>query len=72
MSVQNLPSVYDPGSVEGQWYEHWKENNYFAPGDDHSKKPFSSACPRCNEPVTLGGGITMEKGFLLWSSPGAK
>ena len=24
----------------------------------------SSACPMCNRPVTFGGGITIEYGFL--------
>jgi valyl-tRNA synthetase len=60
MSVQNLPSVYDPGSVEGKWYEHWKENNYFAPGDDHSKKPFSIVMPPPNVTGSLHLGHALD------------
>lgn len=47
-SAKNLPSVYDPGKVEGKWYERWKENNYFAPADDRCKKPFSIVMPPPN------------------------
>lgn len=60
MSVQNLPSVYDPGSVEGKWYEHWKENNYFAPGDDRSKKPFSIVMPPPNVTGSLHLGHALD------------
>ncbi|MDD2372185.1 MAG: valine--tRNA ligase [Syntrophomonadaceae bacterium] len=60
MSVQNLPSVYDPGSVEGKWYKHWKENNYFAPGDDHSKKPFSIVMPPPNVTGSLHLGHALD------------
>jgi valyl-tRNA synthetase len=60
MSTQNLPSVYDPGSVEGKWYEHWKENNYFAPGDDHSKTPFSIVMPPPNVTGSLHLGHALD------------
>ena len=60
MSAQNLPSVYDPGSVEGKWYEHWKENNYFAPGDDHSKTPFSIVMPPPNVTGSLHLGHALD------------
>ncbi|MDD4561833.1 MAG: valine--tRNA ligase [Syntrophomonadaceae bacterium] len=60
MSAQNLPSVYDPGSVEGKWYKHWKENNYFAPGDDHSKKPFSIVMPPPNVTGSLHLGHALD------------
>jgi len=60
MSDQNLPSVYDPGSVEGKWYEHWKENNYFAPSDDHSKNPFSIVMPPPNVTGSLHLGHALD------------
>jgi len=31
-----------------------------------------SACPRCSEPVTLGGGMTITKGSPLASARGLK
>lgn len=60
MSAQNLPSVYDPGSVEGKWYEHWKENNYFAPSADYSKKPFSIVMPPPNVTGSLHLGHALD------------
>ena len=60
MSAQNLPSVYDPGSVEGKWYEYWKESNYFAPSDDYSKKPFSIVMPPPNVTGSLHLGHALD------------
>ena len=60
MSAQNLPSVYDPGSVEGKWYEYWKGNNYFAPSDDYSKKPFSIVMPPPNVTGSLHLGHALD------------
>ncbi|MDD4801981.1 MAG: valine--tRNA ligase [Syntrophomonas sp.] len=49
MSSQiSLASVYDPEQVEGKWYDFWKSHNYFAPGDDYSKKHFSIVMPPPN------------------------
>jgi len=48
MSINNLPSVYDPQDVEGKWYEFWKSHNYFAPDADDSKKTFSIVMPPPN------------------------
>ena len=48
MSMDNLPSVYDPREVEGKWYEFWKSNNFFAPDDDKNKKPFTIVMPPPN------------------------
>jgi valyl-tRNA synthetase len=44
----SLASVYDPEKVEGKWYDYWKSQNYFAPGDDFSKKHFSIVMPPPN------------------------
>lgn len=44
----SLASVYDPEKVESKWYEYWKSHNYFAPGDDYSKKHFSIVMPPPN------------------------
>jgi valyl-tRNA synthetase len=59
-SDQNLPSVYDPSSVEGKWYKLWKENNYFAPLDDHSRKPFSIVMPPPNVTGSLHLGHALD------------
>ena len=59
-SAKNLPSVYDPGSVEGKWYEYWKDNNYFVPRDDRSKKPFSIVMPPPNVTGSLHLGHALD------------
>lgn len=46
--INNLPSVYDPGSVEGKWYEYWKSNRFFLPSGDYTKQPFSIVMPPPN------------------------
>ncbi len=48
MSMDNLPSVYDPREVEGKWYEFWKSNHYFTPDDDKNKKAFTIVMPPPN------------------------
>jgi len=45
---KNLASVYDPAQVENKWYDYWKSHNYFAPGEDHSRKHFSIVMPPPN------------------------
>ncbi|MEN6348583.1 MAG: valine--tRNA ligase [Syntrophomonas sp.] len=59
-AANNLPSVYDPGSVEGKWYEYWKSNNFFAPTEDFTKKPFSIVMPPPNVTGSLHLGHAMD------------
>ena len=48
MSTSNLSSVYNPGEVEGKWYDFWKRNNYFIPDNDKNKKTFTIVMPPPN------------------------
>ncbi|MDD2620427.1 MAG: class I tRNA ligase family protein, partial [Syntrophomonadaceae bacterium] len=59
-TARNLPSVYEPSSVESKWYEFWKSNNYFAPSDDYGKKPFSIVMPPPNVTGSLHLGHAMD------------
>ena len=59
-SAKNLPSVYEPGNVERKWYQYWKGNNYFAPKDDHTKKPFSIVMPPPNVTGSLHLGHALD------------
>jgi len=44
----NMASVYDPGQVEGKWYDYWKQGNFFAPSGDLSQPHFSIVMPPPN------------------------
>ncbi|NLW90716.1 MAG: valine--tRNA ligase [Syntrophomonadaceae bacterium] len=59
-TARNLPSVYEPGQVEAKWYAFWKENNYFAPSNDHSKKSFSIVMPPPNVTGSLHLGHALD------------
>ncbi len=57
---QGLSSVYEPGRVERKWYQYWKDNNYFAPVNDYSKKPFSIVMPPPNVTGSLHLGHALD------------
>jgi valyl-tRNA synthetase len=46
--AKELPTVYDPASVEKQIYEYWETNGFFKAGLDKSKPPFSIVIPPPN------------------------
>lgn len=58
--LKNLPSVYEPQSVEGKWYDYWKSNGFFAPSDDYTKKPFSIVMPPPNVTGSLHLGHALD------------
>ncbi|NLB88149.1 MAG: valine--tRNA ligase [Syntrophomonadaceae bacterium] len=58
--LKNLPSVYEPQNVEGKWYDYWKSNNFFAPSDDYTKKPFSIVMPPPNVTGSLHLGHALD------------
>lgn len=59
-TAKNLPSVYEPDNVERKWYKYWQDNNYFAPSDDYSKKPFSIVMPPPNVTGALHLGHALD------------
>lgn len=60
MATSNLPSVYDPSTVETRWYAHWKEKGYFTPSGDYEKKPFSIVMPPPNVTGALHLGHALD------------
>ncbi|MGI5920409.1 MAG: valine--tRNA ligase [Syntrophomonadaceae bacterium] len=60
MSIDNLPSVYNSQNVESKWYEFWKANGYFAPGEDRTRKPFSIVMPPPNVTGALHLGHALD------------
>jgi valyl-tRNA synthetase len=59
-TTNNLPSVYESGTVEGKWYEYWKKQNYFAPSDDKGKEAFSIVMPPPNVTGSLHLGHALD------------
>jgi valyl-tRNA synthetase len=45
---QEMPRAYEPGSVEGKWYQFWMDRGYFTPKIDWQKKPFVIIMPPPN------------------------
>ena len=43
-----MPPAYEPGKVEGKWYQFWVERGYFTPKVDPAKKPFVITMPPTN------------------------
>ncbi len=35
-----MPKAYEPGKIEGKWYQFWLDKGYFTPKIDPKKKPF--------------------------------
>lgn len=66
----DLPSVYDPGQVEGKWYEYWRAKNYFAPDQDRDAEPFSIVMPPPNVTGSLHLGhaldVTIQDALVRW------
>ncbi len=46
--LRNLPKVYNPETVEKEWYRYWLEQGYFAPDQDLTREPFSIVMPPPN------------------------
>ena len=39
---------YEPQKIEKKWYKHWKDNGYFTPEIDKTKKPYTVLIPPPN------------------------
>jgi len=58
--VSSLPRVYEPGSVEGKLYQYWRNNNFFTPSNDYTKRPFSIVMPPPNVTGSLHLGHALD------------
>jgi 4-hydroxy-3-methylbut-2-enyl diphosphate reductase len=54
-ALPELPTRYDPGPVEGKWYQRWIERNDFGSTPAPSKKPYTIVIP----PPNVTGALHM-------------
>jgi valyl-tRNA synthetase len=43
-----MPKAYEPGKIEGKWYQFWLDKGYFTPKIDPARKPFVIIMPPTN------------------------
>ena len=59
--LERLPNImektYNPNAIEQQWYQHWEDNNYFAPSGKGT--PYSIVIP----PPNVTGSLHMGHAF---------
>ncbi len=69
-STSDIPSAYDPASVEQRLYQRWLDAGYFTPKIDPSKKPFVVIQPPVNVTGELHLGhaqrATVEDALTRW------
>ncbi|NLB96216.1 MAG: valine--tRNA ligase [Armatimonadetes bacterium] len=53
--MEELPKAYEPGQVEGKWYQYWTERGYFHAEVDRSRPPFCITIP----PPNITGSLHM-------------
>ncbi|MCX5716372.1 MAG: class I tRNA ligase family protein, partial [Candidatus Omnitrophica bacterium] len=46
--MTNIPSVYNPNTVEDKWYKLWEESGFFRASPDPKKKPYCIVIPPPN------------------------
>ena len=65
-----LPSAYDPSTVESRLYAHWRDAGYFKPDADPDRPPFTIVLPPPNVTGRLHMGhaltATIEDCVLRW------
>ncbi|MCG8401449.1 MAG: valine--tRNA ligase [Firmicutes bacterium] len=44
----DMPTTYDPRTVEGRWYKYWEENKFFRSTVEPEKEPFTIVMPPPN------------------------
>ncbi|MBQ8682174.1 MAG: valine--tRNA ligase [Selenomonadales bacterium] len=60
MEEKQIPTVYDPASVEKKWYGFWEENNLFHAEVEADKQPFSVVIPPPNVTGQLHMGHALD------------
>ena len=56
----DIPTTYDPSSVEKKWYKTWNEGKYFKPRKGKAKKSFSMIMPPPNVTGILHAGHALD------------
>ncbi len=66
----DLPTRYDPASVEGRWYQYWEDSGYFQADPDPARKPYTIVIPPPNVTgvLTLGHVLnnTLQDVLIRW------
>ncbi len=53
--MPELEKVYDPGSFEARWYEHWEKTGAFAPRPSRNRRTYTIVIP----PPNVTGALTI-------------
>jgi valyl-tRNA synthetase len=65
-----MPKAYEPGKIEGKWYQFWLDRGYFTPKIDPARQPFVIIMPPTNITGELHLGhalvITLEDIMIRW------
>lgn len=61
MEEKNIPTVYDPQSVEHKWYSYWEQEGLFHAEVDMDKQPFSIVIPPPNVTGQLHMGHALDE-----------
>ncbi len=68
--MAELRATYDPASVEGRWYDVWRDRGYFQPSGDPDREPFTVVLPPPNVTGRLHMGhaltATIEDAYVRW------
>jgi len=56
----DMPTVYDPRSVEGKWYDYWETNGFFHTGVKADQEPFCIVMPPPNVTGQLHMGHALD------------
>jgi valyl-tRNA synthetase len=57
---KNIPTVYDPASVEEKWYKYWEDNGLFHAEPDTGRQPYSIVIPPPNVTGQLHMGHALD------------
>lgn len=60
LSVNEVPSRYNPESIEDRWYEYWLKNRHFQAATDPDKEPFTIMMPPPNVTGALHMGHALQ------------
>ncbi len=63
MSVNEIPSRYNPSDVESKWYAIWEENGYFNADIDEKKEPYTIVIPPPNVTGILHMGHALNNSY---------
>lgn len=68
--MSEIPKTYEPGKIEGKWYDFWLQERYFTPKIDPNKKPFVIVMPLPNVTGDLHVGhalfVTLQDMMARW------